>query len=250
MPDLTPTSLRPPPLLSRDESLLLDFDGTLVELADRPCDVVVDETLLALLERVGRWVEGRLALVSGRSIAQLDHFFGRSVRDATLIGSHGAELRCGGIMVARPGRAPALDEAQALFTRSFAGRDRVIVEEKTLGVAVHYRLEPSAEPAILAMVEDFAAARGLAVQRGKMMVELHMPGHDKGRAIAALLGRPPFVGHSPVFVGDDLTDEPGFAACAAAGGYGILVGPARATTARFALADVVAVHRWLEASGA
>lgn len=128
MADPTPTSLRPPPLLSRDESLLLDFDGTLVELADRPGDVVVDETLLALLERVGRLVEERLTLVSGRSIAQLDHFLGQSVCDGTLIGSHGAELRCAGITVARPERAAVLDEAKALFVRSFAGRAGVIVE--------------------------------------------------------------------------------------------------------------------------
>src|SRR3546814_16206263 len=80
-----------------------------------------------------------------------------------------------------------------------------------------------------------------------MMVELRLPGIDKGSAITAMLGEPPFAGHRPVFLGDDLTDEPGFAACAAAGGVGVLVGPLRDTAATYRLDKLPAVRPWLSA---
>jgi trehalose 6-phosphate phosphatase len=78
-----------------------------------------------------------------------------------------------------------------------------------------------------------------------MMVELRATGHDKGSGIAALMDTAPFGGRDPIFLGDDDTDEPGFAWCEAAGGFGVLVGPPRTTGARYRLPDVSAVHSWL-----
>jgi trehalose 6-phosphate phosphatase len=120
-----------------------------------------------------------------------------------------------------------------------------VVEEKSLGVGVHYRLDPGVEAEAHALAAKLAEAHDLEVQKGKMMVELRLPGHDKGSAIAAMLSEPPFAECRPVFLGDDLTDEPGFAACAAAGGAGVLVGAPRETAAAYRLADVAAVRAWL-----
>lgn len=237
----------PPALLSGSTSLFLDFDGTLVDLALTPDAVRVDPALRSLIEGLVSRAGGRVALVSGRSIAQLDLLFGDLASRVSVAGSHGAELRLAGAPTARPERPASLNRVSELFKRRFAGLPGVLVEEKALGVALHYRVAPEAEAevkaAALALVED----DGLEIQHGKMMVELRVSGHDKGAAIAQLLTMSPFSGGLPVFLGDDLTDESGFAVCAARGGFGILVGDARATTAQYRLADVAAVRDWLAA---
>jgi trehalose 6-phosphate phosphatase len=241
-----PRDLPPPPAdLLDGASLFLDFDGTLVELADRPEAVSVDAALGRLLADLGDRLAGRVALVSGRAIVTLDGFLGTAGATLGMVGSHGAETRLAGGAIERPERPPSLDRAVALFTDRFGARDGVVVETKPLGVGLHYRLAPDAGPEAHALVEDFARENALHVQHGKMMVELRLPGHDKGSAIVALLARAPFAGHRPVFLGDDLTDEAGFTACAARGGAGILVGGSRATEARYRLPDVAAVHAFL-----
>lgn len=245
MSDLACTGLLPPPLNPGCDSVLLDFDGTLVALAERPDAVVIDAALGVLLRRLARDFAGRVALVSGRSVAQLEVFVGSALAGLGVVGSHGAEVRAGGRM-AGPARPDMLDGAADVLRRAFDEVDGVIIEEKSLGVAVHYRLAPDAEPVARGLVRRIAAQTGLAVQDGKMMIELHAAGHDKGTGIAALMAVVPFAGSVPVFVGDDLTDEAGFAAVRAMGGHGVLVGAERATAARFRLDDVAAVRRWLE----
>ncbi|HEU4959102.1 MAG TPA: trehalose-phosphatase [Sphingomonas sp.] len=241
-----PRDLPPPPATLLDgASLFLDFDGTLVELAERPEAVAVDAALAGLLDRLAERLDGRVVLVSGRSIQQLDGFLEEAGAMLGFVGSHGAETRLAGGAIVRPDRPASLDAAARLFADAFRGRDGVVIEAKSLGVGLHYRLDPSAENEAHAIAEAFAAANDLEVQHGKMMVELRLPGHDKGSAIAALMDRAPFAGHPPVFLGDDLTDEPGFVAAAAHGGAGILVGAARETTARYRLDGVAAVRGWL-----
>jgi trehalose 6-phosphate phosphatase len=90
-----------------------------------------------------------------------------------------------------------------------------------------------------------ADRHGLELQSGKMVVEVREPGPDKGAALEAFMAHPPFHGARPIFVGDDLTDEAGFAAAVRLGGYGILVGQPRVSAATFRLADVSAVESWL-----
>ncbi len=245
MPPAMISNPLPPSVRSEDLSLFLDFDGTLVNLADRPEGVSLDPSLLPLLERLMERLEGRLAIVSGRSIAQLNMLLEPLADRLTLVGSHGSEVRMAGANVIVPERPAALIGAETLFAETFADEAGVILEVKSLGVAVHYRLAPSVGPRAIALAQSWGPRNGLHVQLGKMMVELRSTGQDKGSGIAALMACAPFDGHRPVFVGDDDTDEPGFAYCEAAGGFGILVGAPRPTAARFRVPDVAAVHGWL-----
>jgi trehalose 6-phosphate phosphatase len=237
--------LLPPPAITSDHSVLLDFDGTLVDIVDRPDAVVVDVALTVLLQRLNGTLDGRLALVSGRSVAQLSAFLGHALDNLAFIGSHGAEVRAGSRQMS-PTRPTALIWAEREIRAAFADRAEIIVEVKSLGVAVHYRLAPGFEPAVHALINRIATETGLAVQEGKMMIELLAGGHDKGTGITALMAEPPFAGTVPVFAGDDLTDEAGFVAVAKLNGIGVLVGPERPTAARYRLPDVASVRAWLE----
>jgi trehalose 6-phosphate phosphatase len=135
-------------------------------------------------------------------------------------------------------------ELQALV-RAWPG---LIIEDKDLSVAVHYRGAPGAEATVKAATAALAARTGLEPQDGSMVCELRTPGDGKGAALAAFMREEPFTGRRPVMVGDDLTDEGAFEAAAAAGGFGVLVGPDRPTAARYRLENVEAVGAWLAAA--
>ena len=241
----------PPALALHDDrrpvSLFLDFDGTLVDLAERPDEVKVSPELAELLERLGVRFDGRIAIVSGRSIAQLQGFFGPLSERLAMVGSHGAEVRAPGSQAVAPEVPLAFRDAEQSFADAFKEKEGVLIEAKTLGVAIHYRLDPSAESEAQRLAEAFASKHGLELQKGKMMVEVRTAGHDKGSGIGALMAEPPFDSSVPVFLGDDVTDEAGFGRCAEMGGFGILVGTPRPTAARYWLPDVPAVHEWLAA---
>ena len=237
--------LRPPPAgLLYGAALFLDFDGTLVELADSPDAIQVSPALRPLLERLSRRLGGRLAIVSGRAIHDLDSHLGRC--GIAVSGSHGLELRFAdgaGLPLATPGGlAPARAELLALSDAD----PRLLVEEKPASVALHFRRAPERAAEAEALVAALAARTGLAVQPGKMVLELRPPGADKGDALRRLMREPPFAGARPLFVGDDLTDEHAFEAAAELGGDGILVGPERPTAGVWRLADVAQVAAWLE----
>ena len=123
----------------------------------------------------------------------------------------------------------------------------MIVEDKGVSVGLHYRLAPDAAGPAKALARALVDQTGLACQPGHMVVELKTPGADKGAAVTAFMHEAPFQGAVPVMLGDDLTDEYGFEAAAALGGYGVLVGPERDTAARYRLDDVDDVLTWLEA---
>jgi trehalose 6-phosphate phosphatase len=236
--------LPPPATLSAGDSLFLDFDGTLVALVDRPDAVTADGELRDLLLRLNDRLKGRLAVISGRSIAQLEGMLGPVAQAIALSGSHGSELRAGAVRV-QPERPAALDRAAerlGAFAERHAG---TLLETKSYGVALHYRMRPEAEAAATALAEDVARELDLELQGGKMMVELRTPGADKGVAVRRLMDAAPMRGTRPLFVGDDRTDEHGFGAAAALGGAGILVGPVRDTAAAYRLDDPAAVRRWL-----
>lgn len=233
----------PPPGLVRAAGLFLDFDGTLAELVDDPEAVAADAGLRALLGRLAAAMPGRVAIVSGRSIEQLDRMLGAAARGLALAGSHGAELRVGG-EAARAAVPPGLEEVARAMDRFAERRPGVLVERKSLGAALHYRRAPGHEADALALAARLADAHGLQLQHGKMMAEVRADG-DKGRAVAALARGAAMRGMRPLVFGDDLTDEAGFRAAAELGGAGVLVGPGRETAARYALPDVAAVRRWL-----
>lgn len=235
-------SVPPSNALSNGASLFLDFDGTLVEIADRPDAVVVDARLKRLVQALAVRLDGRVAIVSGRGADEIDALFGGLT--FPISGSHGAELRHGGTLHG-PGRPAALDDTLDRMRALATATPGLIVEAKPLGVALHYRGAPEAEDACRVFVAGLAKATGLTLQAGKMVFELRASG-DKGSAIAGLMALPGFAGTRPVFLGDDLTDEPGFVVAARLGGAGVLVGPARASDAAYRLPDVAAVRRWLE----
>jgi trehalose 6-phosphate phosphatase len=141
-----------------------------------------------------------------------------------------------------------LGEARAALLGFAEERPGLLVEEKPASIALHYRGAPQHEETALALVGALAARTGLALQPGKMVVELRPPGADKGDAVRRLMAEPAFAGKRPVFVGDDLTDEHAFTAAAEMGGAGILVGPPRETAAAWRLDDVAAVAAWLTAA--
>ncbi|MEK9213313.1 trehalose-phosphatase [Sphingomonas sp. 2378] len=237
--DLAP----PPPRLSLADSLFLDFDGTLVELADNPEGVHVSTQLANRLDALAAHMPGRLAIVSGRSIAQIDALFGPQAQHFTLAGSHGAERRSPEDGHSQPEKPDHLAIATEEMRR-VAEDNGLYFETKSFGAGLHYRRKPEAEPLALREAAAIAERHGLTLQPGKMMVEVRLPG-DKGQAIETLMETPAMRGTVPIFFGDDVTDEDGFAAAAALGGAGVLVGPMRETAARYRLPDVAAVHEWL-----
>ncbi len=223
-------------------SLFLDFDGTLVPLADHPERIVVPANIDAIFSRLSERLEGRLALVSGRSITNLESHCGSLA--IACVGSHGGERRLGrGEPIHRCDVVPvAVQHELTRFARS-AG---LVHEEKTLGVALHWRGQPEWEEHAQAFVDDLAERNGLAVKRGKCVAEIVVPGVDKGIAVKELMQAAHFRGSVPIFVGDDVTDEDGFAACDAMGGFGIAVGERPSQNARYALSGSAAVLDWFE----
>lgn len=223
--------------------MFLDFDGTLVELAETPDAIRVSPELPLLLRRLCRRLHGRIAIVSGRSIEDLEGHLDCS--GLAVSGSHGLELRLADgthlpLFVPRP-----FDGARDELAAFIEDRPGLLLEEKPAGLALHYRLAPDEEARVVALVERLAPRHGLALQQGKMVVELRPPGADKGDAVRALMAEAPFAGARPVVVGDDLTDEHAFQAAAAMGGAGILVGEERPSAAAYRLPSVAAVERWL-----
>lgn len=238
-------SLAPPPHgLLNDASLFLDFDGTLVDLAERPDLVRVSPMLPDLLARLASRLDGRVALVSGRGAQEVAALIGAP--DLTIAGSHGAEIRSGSGHVSAPPRPVVLDEALAAIDAFAARHPGLLVEDKPQGVALHYRRLPEAAQACQTLAADLAQRLGLHLQPGKMVVELRPAGHDKGTAVRQLMRQPAMTGTRPLFIGDDRTDEAAFRAVADMGGAGILVGPAQDTAAIHQLPDVASVHAWLD----
>jgi trehalose 6-phosphate phosphatase len=244
---MTPAAAPPP--LSRIEgaALFLDFDGTLVGLSERPDSIAVPAHLPPLLDRLAAALGGRVAILTGRALSDLDSHLAAPHLIAS--GSHGLELRGSGRADAAP-TPPGLAKARAALARFAASAPGLLLEDKPASVALHYRLAPDREAEALALADRLAALSGLHAQRGKMVVELRPAGADKGDALRALMAEPLFAGARPVFVGDDLTDEDAFRAAADLGGDGVLVGEPRETAAAYILPDVAAVHAWLEEGAA
>ncbi|CAN5126212.1 trehalose-phosphatase [soil metagenome] len=238
-----PNDLPPPPVtLPPHAALFLDLDGTLAPFMPRPEQVGPDARRAALLDDLSRALDGRLAVVSGRALEDLDRIL--EGRIPALAAVHGLVRRgARGIERAKP--HADLDQARGVLRDLARGDKGLLFEDKGLSVALHYRNVPSAAEAVIEAAERLAQASELVLQLGDMVAELRTPGQDKGKSVSAFLREAPFDGACPVFVGDDLTDEDGFAAAARLGGYGVLVGPERPTQASYRLEDCNAVLDWL-----
>jgi trehalose 6-phosphate phosphatase len=197
----------------------------------------------ALLTGLERAMSGRVAVLTGRSLADADRILSGEVRAVS--GSHGLERRDADGQLRTAAVHPNVDDARRAFAEFKDRHPGVVLEDKGLGVCLHYRTAPELESEVLKLGEALTARLRLQPQPGSMMFELRTPGGGKGEALAAYLAQPPFQGALPVFVGDDLTDEHGFLAAEGMGGYGVIVGERRPTAARYALPDVTAVRRWL-----
>jgi trehalose 6-phosphate phosphatase len=241
-----PISLpRPPELRAADIALFLDVDGTLLEIAHEPGAVKVPARLPGILKRLQSATGGALALVSGRSLEQLDRLFFPLCLSAA--GLHGLERRNLGLKTERAAPDLALERARSRLAAFAADHDGILFEDKGLTLALHYRKAPElADAAAAAAAAAVAESRGaLVLLHGKMVCELKPPGVDKGRAIAAFLEEPPFAGRPPVFAGDDVTDEAGFVTINQWGGVSIRIGGGSPTAATFGCPNVRALHTWL-----
>ena len=233
----------PPPSLLEGAALFLDFDGTLVDLADTPGAIRIPDGLPTLLRSLSQRLNGRLAIVSGRAIADLEQHLDCS--GIAVSGSHGLELRLADgvpIPLAVPFDSKGLGSKVDRFAAQHSG---LLVERKPSSVALHYRMAPEEGEKVERFMSALAHKTGLSLQPGKMVYELRPKGADKGDAIRAFMAEPEFGGARPIMIGDDITDEDAFEAAAAMGGAGILVGPERRSAARYRLADVGQVGAWL-----
>ncbi len=210
------------PRLSQPIALFLDFDGTLVELADQPELVHVPPTLVPLLTRLQQQLGGALAIITGRRIVDVDAFLAPLVLPSA--GEHGARRRdAAGELVASP--APDLN---AVIDRLVPLAERyhgLRLERKETGVSLHYRNAPDLEDLCRDTITDALRDQpGLALLHGKRVFEAKPAGVNKGRAIEAFMQEAPFAGRQPVFAGDDVTDESGFEVVQRLQGFGIKVG--------------------------
>lgn len=239
----TLSSLTAPPRLDTElDALLLDFDGTLVELACEPDAVIVPPNLTDLLRTVSAGLGGALALVTGRPLDFIDDRLGWSMPFAA--GVHGLEIRGAPSALLSEQAYQALEQMRSGLSEV---DPRLTVEDKGLSISFHFRKRPEmatyAKQLAVAIVAG--SANTLVALSGKMVVELKPAAADKGTAVTALMSQHPFAGRRPIFIGDDLTDEAGFAAVECYGGVGVLVGHRSPTRARHLLNSVAATRYWL-----
>ncbi len=228
---------------SQDVALFLDFDGTLVELAATPDGIHVPQNLAKSLHALSDRLDGRLALVSGRAIVDLEQHLGpMSIAKA---GSHGGD--CRGADGNNIGDIPSgLPPELLARVAEFARQRGFSLEDKPHGAALHYRSDPSLEDEGVEFARAMAQEGDLDIKRGKCVIELVGRGANKGSALRGFMECAPFAGAVPVFVGDDITDEDGMRAARDLGGFGVLVGQREPTVAKYGLASPAAVHHWLE----
>ncbi len=233
------------PSITRDTALFLDFDGTLADLAPEPDAVHVEQGLVTILATLYEALEGALAIVTGRRLSDLDRFLSPLRLPAAF--EHGAQFRrLDGqlICLAAPDLREALGAAQALAHRHPGLR----VEAKQTSVALHYRHAPDQEDLCREVLSAVVRqSPGLELIGGKCVLEIKQTGIDKGRAIEVFMNEAPFRGRQPLFAGDDVTDELGFAAVQGMQGQGVKVGTGP-TTAQFHCDSPQALRSWLSFS--
>jgi trehalose 6-phosphate phosphatase len=227
-------------------ALFLDFDGTLVEIAERPDAVRLEPEARAALAFLAHEMAGAVAIVTGREIADIDYHL--SPLSLPVAGVHGLTRRSFDGAVAdvtlSSAFVPALEQALRPFVERNAG---VLVERKRGAVALHYRLRPELEgQAIGEMVRASQGLSGITLMRGKMVIEAKSSATHKGHAIEAYLNEAPFKGRVPVVAGDDRTDEDAFITVNRLGGVSIKIGD-DASAASLRVPNAAAFRSWLMA---
>ena len=207
-------------------AILLDIDGTLLDLAPTPREVWVPPGLAKTLVRLLQRTSGALALVSGRSLNDIDLIFAPEQFPA--VGGHGAEMRLSTDSEAVATHAPPMDKELkrrlAAIARLSPG---ILLEDKGYSLALHYRLAPHAEKAIYEAVSLIRADlpnAPIEVLPGKCVCEIKYSGFSKATGVLELMNHEPFKGRRPIFIGDDVTDESVFAIMPELGGVAYSVG--------------------------
>jgi trehalose 6-phosphate phosphatase len=215
------------PLVSIENiSVFLDVDGTLLDFATRPEAVIVPKNLQNTLERLSKKLDGAVAFISGRPLADIDRIFA-PLRFPT-VGGHGAEIRVPeGDGLNHHGSVP-FDRAlkQQFFDLKQLGAG-IVIEDKGYSIAVHYRLAPDLAGLVIAAVTDIwvkSGKRSFEILPGKFVIEVKPRGFDKGTGLREMMGYAPFTGRRPLFIGDDTTDRAAFAALPEFNGIGFSVG--------------------------
>lgn len=226
-----------------ETAFFFDVDGTLLDIVAEPTEAIADRGLVDLMSRLIRRTNGTVALVSGRTLADLDRIFAPLELPAAAL--HGGEIRFpDGTRVTAP--PELMDPVRLPVYRFVAANPGLMLEDKGATLAVHFRRRPELAAAVVAFLNDLGADDGVAVQEGKFVAELKPMQFGKGAAIAALMEHPPFRGKRPVFYGDDLTDESGFAFVQSHGGLAVRIdGSDAPTVARARLADPAELRRHL-----
>ncbi len=233
-----------------DWALFLDVDGTLLHIAETPDAVRVSLELRTAIQALSPSLGGAVALVSGRSLADLDRLF--APLELPCAGQHGLERRDSSGGIHRLGEPGTLDPLRAPLERFVRDHPGAQLEDKGLSLAVHYRRTPDIADLARKSVEALVRAHDHRFQllHGKLVSEVKLRAADKGVAIETFMREAPFAERRPVFVGDDVTDEHGFAVVNRSGGYSVHVGYGEETCARYRLDDVNEVIAWLSAGPA
>jgi trehalose 6-phosphate phosphatase len=229
-----------------DLALFLDVDGTLIEIAATPDRVRVPSSLRNTLQLAFERQHGAFALLSGRPLAELDDLFAPC--RFPISGKHGLEIRLPSGKVARPDfDASCLDRARRWLGVLQEQNRGLLLEDKGVALAMHYRLAPGLAAEVEMVMNEMCAdlGAGFLVRSGKYVFELMPRGFDERSAIELFMREPEFAGRTPVFVGDDPTDEVGFHAVNEMGGHSIRVGNLEQTAARYRFSSVSTVVAWL-----
>lgn len=234
----------PPPISLTALACFFDVDGTLAGIEERPEWVTIPDEIKQALCSLFTLTSGALALVSGRCLDELDRLSAPLLAPAA--GVHGAERRDSQGQVHRTELSPVLTATLSQeLTQAITHLPGCHVEAKGMAFALHYRAAQHYQHDILTVAESFIARYPeLALQPGKCVVELKPRGVSKGEAIKAFMSEAPFAGRTPLFIGDDVTDEAGFIQVNALQGISIKVGPGN-TAAHYHFKDVAAVHHWI-----
>lgn len=233
------------PLPQHAWCLFLDVDGTLLELADTPGGVAVDAALQPLLTRLRAVSQGAVALVSGRTIENIDRLLGTD--GLPVAGLHGCERRdARGAMHVAPVAREQLSDLRAGLERLVTRHPELLLEDKGAGLALHFLKARELEHELRAEVALLAAplVPKFAVLDGHAVIEVKPAAHTKDSAVMAFMEEAPFAGRTPIFIGDDQTDYGGFAAVRRHDGMAIAVGPR--VKAEYWLPGPAAVRSWLE----
>jgi len=239
---MTETTVPLTPELPARAALLLDLDGTLLDIAPTPASVVVPPGLLAALRAVRTALDDAVAVISGRPVEQVDALL--DGLPYAVAGEHGGAIRhAPGAALERPDLPELPADWLARAERTTAAHPGALLERKPHGLVLHYRLCPEAGPALRQALREILAEDDalFTVMSAHMAWELKPRSVDKGRAVERVMTRLPFAGRVPVYVGDDVTDEDAIGAARALGGIGLRVAES--------FGDAAGVRAWLQALG-